>query len=488
VPTNLQIAQFGANPTATSGVGINSNSNNNVQAGAIEVTSARTNAHFVGNSSSAASGLLTLNGVTVNGIANTIIRNAGSALFTIQNFQNTNVTQSLGLALGNATENVIANDGTGGISIISIISGTNRILSIRGTNTTNPVTLSANNTFSNTANQINITGSEVRFAADLSMGAAPGTVVANSIIINGGRWASVGASTYTINVNRGIQVGATAGTAISVTTSGTITYNGIIADLPGNTGILVKQGAGILLLGGVSTYTGATTINQGTLQLQTGNDRLPTSTVLNLGQASFTNLGTFDLNGRNQTVAGLNSISGTNATANNNTITSVAAATLTVSGSGNYGAGTNGNSGIITGAISLVKSGTGTLVLGDANTYTGTTTISGGTLQLANTTVLPDASAVTLSGGTLSSGATTGFTETMGTLNLAASSTIALGTGNHTLTFANSSGVGWMAGQTLTITGWTGTAGATGTNGKIVVGVGGIGHGARQWQMSRDSP
>jgi autotransporter-associated beta strand protein len=465
--SNSNIATFTSVATSTV-FGINMNPSGGLNLGAISIDNTRTIATQIGNSSTTVAGTLRLYGATVNGVNNTILRNNGSGTLTIRPDQ---TVQPMTLTLSNATENIVNLDGSGNIVISSQILGGSRRLTISGTGIAGNVSITnTNNPFSNSTNQINITGSEARFAADLSMGAAPGLVVPNSIIINGGRWASVGSSTYTINVNRGIQVGATAGTAISVTTSGTITYDGIIANLPANTGVLVKQGAGILLLGGVSTYTGATTINQGELQLGLGDNRLPTGTILNLGQASSTNLGTFNLNGRSQTIGGLNSILGTNNTTANNVITSTPAATLTVNGAGSYGTGSNQNSGIITGAISLVKSGTGTLVLGDANTYTGTTTISGGTLQLANNNVLPDATAVTLSGGTLSSGATTGFTETMGTLNLAASSTIALGTGNHTLTFANSSAVGWTAGHTLTITGWTGTAGASGTAGKIFVG------------------
>ena len=147
-------------------------------------------------------------------------------------------------------------------------------------------------------------------------------------------------------------------------------------------GILVKQGAGILSLGGVSTYTGATSINDGTIQLTTGNNRLPTDTTVNIGQAGSANFGTLDLNGFNQQIAGLVSTSGMNAGTNKNTVTSTIAATLTLGGSGTYSYGSNtaANSGIITGAISLLKSGSGTQLLGGVNTYTGGTTVTGGTL------------------------------------------------------------------------------------------------------------
>jgi autotransporter-associated beta strand protein len=150
--------------------------------------------------------------------------------------------------------------------------------------------------------------------------------------------------------------------------------------------LLAKQGAGTLVLGGASTYSGETFINNGKIQLSTSSDRLPTTTILSLGQAASTNLGTFDLNGQSQQIAGLVSTTGTNAAATKNTVTSATAATLTINvASGvtkSYGDGTVTNSGVITGALSLEKSGLGTQVLGDANTYSGTTTISAGTLQV----------------------------------------------------------------------------------------------------------
>ena len=128
---------------------------------------------------------------------------------------------------------------------------------------------------------------------------------------------------------------------------------------------------------------------------------------MNIGQAASANLGTLDLNGQNQQIAGLNSTTGTNATASKNTVTSTGAATLTIGGSGNYnyGDGTNTNSGVITGAISLVKQGGGTQTLGDTNTYSGSTTISGGKLVVSGS-IGSSAVTVSNSGSVLASGAT----------------------------------------------------------------------------------
>jgi fibronectin-binding autotransporter adhesin len=104
------------------------------------------------------------------------------------------------------------------------------------------------------------------------------------------------------------------------------------------------------------------------------------------------------------------------------------------------------------GTVALTKSGAGTWILVGANTYTGATTISAGTLALGSNHVLPDASAVTIGAGSLD---VADFTDTTGTLDVTGAATIDLGTG--TIAFADSSAVDWTGG-TLNI---IGTLGAT---------------------------
>ena len=182
-----------------------------------------------------------------------------------------------------------------------------------------------------------------------------------------------------------------------------MTYNGVLEDKPGSTGVLVKQGAGTLALGGVSTFTGSVAINNGTLQLTTGNNRLPTGTMITIGQSASGNVGTLDLNGFNQTLAGLNSVAGDGTETAQNIVTNskVSAVTLTLSGSGayTYGAGTVANSGIIAGAVNLVVNGSGTNALGDINTYTGTTMVNAGTLALTGVGVIGGTPEITVGAG-----------------------------------------------------------------------------------------
>jgi hypothetical protein len=84
-----------------------------------------------------------------------------------------------------------------------------------------------------------------------------------------------------------------------------------------------------------------------------------------------------------------------------------------------------------------------------------------GTFSVSGTT--------TITGITFKSGTTTGYSSSLGILSLGSGSTIALGTGIHTLTFANSITATWSG--NLTITGWQGGwNGTAGTAGKIFFG------------------
>jgi uncharacterized membrane protein YphA (DoxX/SURF4 family) len=103
-----------------------------------------------------------------------------------------------------------------------------------------------------------------------------------------------------------------------------------------------------------------------------------------------------------------------------------------------------------------------------------------GTATLGSAEIIANASNLTLAGGTFGTGATTGFSETAAKLGLTDNSTIALGTGVHTLTFSASNTESWTNGKTLTVTGWAGTAGQAGTEGRIFVGTGTSGLTAQQ--------
>jgi autotransporter-associated beta strand protein len=342
-----------------------------------------------------ASNVLTLNGGTVASNASRSMTTAkyGGGIVIGGNVQFGELATNVALA-DSAASLSFANNVSLGTGVKTFTLGNNGVQTFSGiiSNTSGGITFSATagvtgnfgitgnvNTFTG---PINITGGEVRFTSDGSIGNG-----ANDIIIDGGRFGKANdANTVTLGSGRDIFIGDGVGTSISAAGTGPLIYNNAIANKTGEIGSWAKQGSGTLSLGGVSTYSGDTAINQGILLLTTGNDRLPTGTVVSLGQAASANVGTLNLNGLNQQIAGLASTTGINSSANKNTVTSATTATLDINvaegATKSYGAGTTQNSGVITGLLALTKSGLGTQVLGDANTYSGTTTVNAGTLAV----------------------------------------------------------------------------------------------------------
>jgi autotransporter-associated beta strand protein len=221
-------------------------------------------------------------------------------------------------------------------------------------------------------------------------------------------------------------------------------------------GALIKNGTGTLTLTTANTFTGPVVVNGGTLYANiSGNPQY---------NANFSNISGITVNSGGTLIAGANSLFGWNGT-NDKPITVNAGGTLTTDTQGDVGvsivtlnggtiatgapnanAGTwrfdgagdkllvtdnstvsavnvkfqNGGcidvadgktltfSGTVTdtvyfGISSVIKSGgSGILVLSGSNTYTGTTTISAGTISIsANNNLGADAAPVTINGGTL---------------------------------------------------------------------------------------
>lgn len=131
------------------------------------------------------------------------------------------------------------------------------------------------------------------------------------------------------------------GASIDVASGKTLSFTGTLTNAASDgAGALVKAGAGKLILAGTNTYSGATTINAGTLQI-----------------------------GNGSTTGSLDSLSA---------ITSNAA--IVYNRSDSFIAG-NAMSGLGT----LTKQGAGTLTLTGANTHSGATTVSNGTLAFSTT-------------------------------------------------------------------------------------------------------
>ena len=151
-------------------------------------------------------------------------------------------------------------------------------------------------------------------------------------------------------------------------------------------GGLVFQGAGTTILSGTNSYNGGTTINAGVLQL--GN-----ASALGAATGSLTvTSGTLDLHGFSPTAGDLaGGAAGVITSLNGlSTLTVGTANSTTYSGTIVNGSGT----------VALVKNGGGSLTLLGNNTYTGLTTVNGGTLALGGggtSGEIPDSSGVALS-------------------------------------------------------------------------------------------
>jgi fibronectin-binding autotransporter adhesin len=201
-------------------------------------------------------------------------------------------------------------------------------------------------------------------------------------------------------------VGTFTTTASFDTTSGSpLTYAGIISGAVD----LTKTGPGVLILTGANTYTGITTVSQGALNIQNntalgtvaGGTSVTAGAALQIQGGITTSAEALTLNGTGVSADGalrnisgnndftglvtlgsatrINSDAGTLTLSNTGTITG-AGLGLTVGGAGN----TTINSAIGTTTGTLTKDGTGTLTLTGANTYSGGTTVSEGTIVLGN--------------------------------------------------------------------------------------------------------
>ncbi|MCS6273319.1 MAG: autotransporter domain-containing protein [Opitutus sp.] len=184
---------------------------------------------------------------------------------------------------------------------------------------------------------------------------------------------------------------------------------------------------------GSNTYSGNTQVVQGTLKLGAANT-LPTGTTLDVDSSNASVDAIFDLNGFNQTVAGLQRTGAGSGTGGSFVTNSGSAATLTI----NQTASTT-YSGNITGSLALTKSGAGTLTLTGTNSNTGATIISGGTLAIGTGGHLSTSSAITNNANLTanSTGSLTQGTHFSGAAITGNGSFTQLGSGTTTLNTAN---------------------------------------------------
>lgn len=165
-------------------------------------------------------------------------------------------------------------------------------------------------------------------------------------------------------------------------------------------------------LGAASTFSGSTTITSGgtanSMFVKAGvNDALPTNTVLTINGGNGSGSGrisAYDLNGFNQTLAGLTNTTGLTLRSQRVINTSATLSTLTIDNtsdstfSGNIGGNTNLSAVAVN--LGLTKAGAATLTLGGSNLFTGPALINAGTLRLTTAGTINASSGITINGTT----------------------------------------------------------------------------------------
>jgi len=349
------------------------------------------------------------------------------------------------LTYGNSSvtvNSVIANNvGAGAVTIVKSGSGT---LFLNGSSTNTGATYINNGILEIT------TISNVSAANPLGQS----TAAQSNLVFNGGtlryNTASDGSTDRAAQFNTYSSIDVANSAATLAFNVGNATGIAGVAGFNG-TGLMRKTGAGALTLSGIGNNTNLSvevvngTLNlgktagvinavQGTaiasLIIQTGaTARLTgasTDQIQDTSSVVVNGGGTLDLNGRSETFDGLG---GVGATAS---VTSTTAATLTLGFSNNANisaytlaaaaagvpnTGLNNFAGVIGGSLSVTKMGAGTQILTGNSTYTGTTTINAGTLQLGIADALASGSGkgdVTIVGTTKVNGLTVVGTLDMG--------------------------------------------------------------------------
>ena len=327
--------------------------------------------------------------------------------------------------------------------------------------------LSGANTFSG---KTTVNGGTLSIGAESGLGATPGSTVADQLTLDGGALKTT--ASISLNAKRGITLGAVNGGTISADSGTTLTYNYILAG-----GTLTKNGAGTLTMQYGSadhTYSGLV-LNDGSL-IMGKSSALGTGVVLinggrignNSVNTTRTPANTVILNGdlaigAASTDGAFNFSGPWTLTNSSRSITVDTANGVTISGAIGEDAAGRG----------LTKAGSGTLTLNAVNTYSGSTTISAGTLRVNNPGSIASGSAVTVqnsgtlggsgtisgavtvnSGGTLAPGTATIGTLTLGsTLSLAGTANFRINKSGVTLTSDQIAGATSVtAGGTLNVT------------------------------------
>lgn len=265
----------------------------------------------------------------------------------------------------------------------------------------------------NDALGINAVGTTVTNGATLGLGGGVNYTTAETVMITGP--GSLNANTFF--TGSAVQRGSLQGITGSNTWAGNILFNGnntrigvqdgaqlnitgSIIENAANSTIIFRHGntpgSDIIVSGSGNSWTGFTDIYGGGGAVKLGvNQAFPAGTILRVGTTGIPGVNRFDLNGFNQTIAGLTQVA-----AGASVITNTGASPSTLTIQGTSGQSYDGSIQDGTSTVSLVKGGSSTQTLNGASPYTGSTTVNGGTLAVSVSGSLSGTTSIQVGNGT----------------------------------------------------------------------------------------
>jgi autotransporter-associated beta strand protein len=328
--------------------------------------------------------------ITLTGSSGTLANTGADAIIMSTNTAGVTLDVPVNDTAGGGNHNVIL-AGPGNITVSKVLSSSNSgNIWIQGPGT---VSITAAGQGVSSGGFL-ITGGTLKLGGSFSLGtsrpfqvASGATLDLNGISVNNVDYLGDPASQ---NVGGLITNSSTATATISLiagsSSGNSKTYTGVISG-PINLvmGGTASTAVSTQTLSGNSTYTGTTSVVASTLKLGVTN-ALPTGTALTVSSTNSTIATTLDLNGNSQTVASLAGVVGsTGDTITNN---ATGSSTLLINGpaSTSYAGLLNDGSSGKTLALVKTANSTGVTTLSNGNsTYSGGTTINGGTLSVTNT-------------------------------------------------------------------------------------------------------
>ena len=174
------------------------------------------------------------------------------------------------------------------------------------------------------------------------------------------------------------------GYTITINNTGSNTNFHLTGNISGSGG-LVLNGPAIVMISGTNTYSGGTTINAGAVKF---NSNQPMGVA---GASVIVNGGSLDSYSSNRTLPDyVWTLNANFAYAGSNRALNLGAGSITLNTDITFDVQSNTFTigGVISGAHNIIKTGNGTLYLGGSNTFTGSTTVNAGVLQLGNSSAL----------------------------------------------------------------------------------------------------